>query len=81
MRSAVPVLIILSPTRANKKYLRNLVAYSFWHHYRTHFVKIRFSLDEAHIKVNVLYDDTYNSRGKSHNEFFKQIKYLVIIAY
>ena len=37
-----PVLVILSPTRANKKYHRNLVAYSFWHHYRTNFVKTSF---------------------------------------
>ena len=30
MRSAVPVWVILSPTRANKKYRRNLVAYNFF---------------------------------------------------
>ena len=42
MRSAVPVLVILSPTYANKKYRRNLVAYSFLHHYRTNLVKTNF---------------------------------------
>ena len=42
MRSAVPVLVILSPTHANKKYLKNLLAYSFWYHYRTNFVITNF---------------------------------------
>ena len=42
MRSAVPVSVILSPTRANRKYRRNHVAYSFWHNYKTYFVKTNF---------------------------------------
>ena len=42
MRSAVQVMVILSPTRANKKYRRNRVAYSFRYHFRTNFVKTNF---------------------------------------
>ena len=41
MRSAVPVLVILSLTHANKKYRKNRVAYTFWHHYRTNFGKTK----------------------------------------
>ena len=41
MRSAVPILVILSLTHANKKYRINLVAYTFWHHYRTNFVETK----------------------------------------
>ena len=39
LKIVVPVLVILSLTCANKKYRRNLVAYSCWHHYWTNFVK------------------------------------------
>ena len=42
MRSAVPILVILSLTHANQKYRKKLVAYTFWHHYRTNFVKTKF---------------------------------------
>ena len=42
MRSAVPVLVILSLTHANQKYRKNVVAYTFWHHYRTNFVETKF---------------------------------------
>ena len=42
MRSAVPVLVILSLTHANQKYRKNRVAYTFWHHYRTNFVETKF---------------------------------------
>ena len=41
MRTAVPVLVILSLTHANQKYRKNLVAYTFWHHYWTNFVKTK----------------------------------------
>ena len=44
MRPVVSVLVILSPTRTNKKYLWNCVAYSFWHHYQTNFMKTKFLL-------------------------------------
>ena len=39
MRYGVPVLVILSLTRVNQKHRIDLVAYSFWHHYQTNFVK------------------------------------------
>ena len=42
MRSAVPVLVILSLTHANQKYSKNLVGYTFWHHYRSNFVETKF---------------------------------------
>ena len=42
MRSAVPFFVILSLTHTNQKYLKNLVAYTFWHHYRTNFVETKF---------------------------------------
>ena len=42
MRSAVPLLVILSLTHANQKYRKNLVTYTFWHHYRTNFVETKF---------------------------------------
>ena len=41
MRSAVPVLVILSLTHANPKYRKNLVSYTFWLHYRTNFVETK----------------------------------------
>ena len=40
MRSPVPVLGILSFTHANRKYHRNLVAYSFWHHYPNYRISV-----------------------------------------
>ena len=39
MRSAVPVWSSCLLHMQIKKYCTNLVAYSFWHHYRTNFVK------------------------------------------
>ena len=33
-------LVILSLTHANQKYRKNIVAYTFWHHYRTNFPTI-----------------------------------------
>ena len=42
MRSAVLVLVILSLTYANRKYRKDFVAYTFWHHYRTNFVETMF---------------------------------------